>query len=409
MTGQSAIQKFDSLNDYIEYVRKRHTNYMAVIINLSVIEDEAFRNSYKNIFCKILVDLCKTFEGKLFTANNGVLILVIRSLGASSVDKRIGLLRDIIGRDDDFLILARISSLNEITRVYHFQTGFDGFMRDVIYLLAPNQLKEGQTSRLLSPAEGEFHEAPLSVRQIARAEEFIPTLNLSTYMEMQSVYMVGPDIQPEKLFTHISMKHHDLLKTLVPEQKLEESGRLEKYILQLSEKRLLRLLAIKSINLGQQPLAIPFSSNTLFSLEFLSYHINQQWREDNFLVVTMDLMDVLDDIENFEECRDFVRQKGHIFAIDHFHINQLKYIQAGYFDCDFLFVDLPESISYPEQVIAREELATLLKTIGSEKVVLSNCLNEKMLQAGVESGGLLFMGPKIDAVIRLYQRQLSMY
>ena len=405
MSNQQTEQ-FDTLLNYLHHLRSRFASNHAVLFDLTSINNEELRSHYAHVIMRMIIDLARAYQGHLFMSKRGLIMLVIRDLGVGALEKRIDVLSNILSRDDDFLVLCNASSFRSMYRMHDFKNGFDVFLRDLISIEAPEQIKEHGTKRFVNEVEGEFGQFPINLKQIARIDEFIPTINLNTYVVTRPAYGFFSDGVPQKLFTHLSVDEQRLVSTLLPNTSIKTKESLIASIYDLCQKRLLRLLATKSLNFGSQSTALHVNYDMVTSLEFISYHIGQRWDEDTFLVVSFDVMSVVSNVPQFAISKEFCRQKGMIVALSNVDLYKLQYIQVELFDFDFMFFNVPNDITSIDDKRAHI-IRNLILSIGADKVVFNNCDDEATLTILLELGALIIMGRKMENLVRMYARKIS--
>ncbi len=391
------------LKEYVEIIRAKQTLYCATIINCSIIADATERYIYSKIVEKWFEDIIKTFAGRYFHTDSGVLIIVIKNIGMSALEKRFNALAEIISHDEYFFKISRISLFSEIYRIYNFQApvNFESFVRDTIYVIDP----ENTTKNFPNDERGKFIKSPATARQISKSEEYISTVNLKNFVQQTPIFSFFPDHGvAEKLFTEASIKLDELCKILLPSNELDPSSFLRYSLDDACQKRLLRLLAMRSVVLGTKSVGLKLSQGAICSPEFLSFVTNNKWNNENFLVVEVDIYNVLHNINSYTECLKFLRSRGHIVAIHGVNLDVLSLVNAEYLDFDLLFFEPPENFAHHHSFDIQEIIKNIILQIRPERFILRNINSLESLQVGVKMGAQLFQGEKIEAISRQWIR-----
>ncbi len=401
--GENA-QKF---KEYIEIIRAKHGLFCATIINLSIMQDETHRKVYVGVMQKWFEDLIKTFAGRFFLTNDGALIIVIKAIGVAAMEKRFQSFAEIISNDENFFARSGINTFAEIYRMYNFSMAgsFEHFVKDCAFVLSANDPTAREKKVIPANENGNFVKFPATARQISKAEEYISTVNLKNFVAQTPVFSFYPAHGvAEKLFTEATIKTNDLCKVLLPHNSIEDNSFLKSSLDDACQRRLLRLLAMRSISLGTKSVGLKLSQGAIASPEFLSFFGNQKWNQENFLVVEVDIYSVLHNINSYTDCLKYLRERGVIVGVHGVNLDVLSLVNVEYLDFDLLFFTPPEDYYLTEAFDIREIIKNIILQIRPERFILQNVDHIEQLIAGVNIGAQLFHGDKIDVLARQWLR-----
>ena len=166
---------------------------------------------------------------------------------------------------------------------------------------------------------------PLTPSELARIEEALSRVDLSSHSRRQPVCAFVEDDQPEVVFTELFVSIGDLRETLMPNTDMTANPWLFQRLTQTLDRRVLAQLSRRDDRtLMREGFSINLNVGTILSEEFLTFDsdINPTTHET---VLELRIEDIFAGPNSFAFARDFLYERGYRICIDGLNLDNFPY------------------------------------------------------------------------------------
>ncbi len=241
---------------------------------------------------------------------------------------------------------------------------------------------------------------PLTPSELARIEEALSRVDLSSHTRRQPVCALVEDNQPEIVFTEVFVSIGDLRETLMPNTDMTANPWLFQRLTQTLDRRVLAQLARRDDRtLMREGFSINLNVGTVLSEEFLSFdsEINPSTHET---VLELRIEDIFADPSSFAFARDFLYERGYRICIDGLNLDNFPFAYPNRMGVTYGKLSWSSEISGMVGTSQGEELKAMILMRKRGRTILSRCDSETAIKVGRQMGITLFQGRYIDGLLR---------
>lgn len=400
------VSQEDFLADYARRLQHHLPGRRAVHLHLSRLSAANRREHHLRIAVSAWEGLIKKFDGQLFQLGNNDIVVVTKGAAVAEIDNVVLKLRFLFS-EDPLADSSGESGNQTFCTWYELARDYPRFMAMAQDMLA--RKKAGYAQDIARSAAAHLEKdlpvyeppkQPLDAARLARLEQGLGSMDLSTMVRRQPVCAVLPNVPPTPLFQEIFVAIAELTKRLMPDVDLASDRWLFHRLTQTLDYRVLTILPDLE---GKERLSSSINLNvaTTLSPQFQAFEKKLRAATQKTMVAELQVVDVFGDVGTYIFARDFLRDRGWRICLD--GLNYLTFPLLA--KCDLGF-DLYKVIWSPEldgqvQEQRRRKFQQAVESVGADKVVLCRCDTQRAIEFGQSMGIRLFQGRLLDAMLQV--------
>ncbi|WP_119421145.1 hypothetical protein [Desertibaculum subflavum] len=393
------------LADYARRLQHHLPGRRAVHLHLSRLSAVNRREHHLRIAATAWELLLKKFDGQLFQLGNNDIVVVTKGASVAEIDQIVLKLRFLFSEDP----LAEGSGESadrtfctwyELAREY---PRFVAMAQDMLKRKQAGYVQDIAREAAAQLDKGPAYEAPrqpIDPTRLARLEQGLGSMDLTTMVRRQPVCLVLPNAPPTPVFQEIFVAIAELTKRLMPDVDLASDRWLFQRLTQSLDYRVLSVLPDLE---AKERLSSSINLNvaTTLSQQFQAFEKKLRFATQKTMVAEFQVVDVFGDVGTFIFARDFLRDRGWRLCLD-----GLNYLTFPLLAKSELGFDLHKVIWSPEldgevQEQRRRKFQQTVEAVGADKVVLCRCDTQRAIEFGQSMGIRLFQGRLLDAMLQV--------
>lgn len=349
-------------------------------------------------------DLATMRVARLYRLRNSDLMVMFEAHEAHSIERSIQKLLRLWGADPLLVKFKSDPRKNRLTSWFDLGTEYGQLVH-----FAERQVGAAARPVKTLPELVAEHEArranrergqPMTPLGLARAEESLARVDLSSFTRRQPVCAFVEGGKTEIIYTEVFVSIVDLRETLMPGTDFLANPWLFQRLTQTLDRRVMAQIGRRDDKtLLKDGFSLNLNVATLLSEEFLAF-------DENFTqgggeaVLEVRLEDIFSDLPAFIFARDFVHERGYRICIDgvnlaNFHYADMNRLNVGY--CKLMWSnDMAAIAGTPTGQMVKD----LIRERRRGRVILSRCDSEAAVRIGQQLGITLFQGRFIDGLRR---------
>lgn len=241
---------------------------------------------------------------------------------------------------------------------------------------------------------------PLTPPELARVEEALSRVDLSSHTRRQPVCAFVDGDQPEIVFTEVFVSIGDLRETLMPNTDMTANPWLFQRLTQTLDLRVLAQLARRDDRtLVTEGFSMNLNVGTIMSEEFLAFDADSN-PSTHEAILELRLEDIFSDPTGFAFARDFLYERGYRICIDGLTLDTFPYADPKRLGVTYGKLSWSTELSGLMGTAREEELKTMILMRKRGRTILSRCDSEAAIQVGRQLGISMFQGHYIDSLVR---------
>lgn len=394
------------LVDYARRLQHHLPGRRAVHLHLSLLSAAHRREHHLRIAVGAWETLLRKFDGQLFQLGNNDIVVVTKGASVSEIDQVVLKLRFLFS-EDPLVEGSAESPERTFCTWYELSREYQRFLEMAHEMLARRQAAIARDLARQAQAHlgqgGPVYEAPkqpLDPIRLAKLEQGLGSMDLTTMVRRQPVCAVLPGMPPTPVFHEIFVAIAELTKRLMPDVDLAADRWLFQRLTQTLDHRVLSVLADLE---AQERLSGSLNLNiaTALSPQFQAFEKRLRSAVQKTMVAEFQVVDVFGDVGTFIFARDYLRDRGWRICLD--GLNYLTFPLLAKAELGF---DLYKVVWSPEldgelQEQRRRKFQQAVEAVGADKVVLCRCDAQRAIEFGQSIGIRLFQGRLLDAMLEV--------
>ncbi|MBT5241767.1 MAG: hypothetical protein HOL61_14405 [Rhodospirillaceae bacterium] len=241
---------------------------------------------------------------------------------------------------------------------------------------------------------------PLTPAELARVEQSLSQVDLSSHTRRQPICAFIAGEQPEVVFTEVFVSIGDLRETLMPNTDMTANPWLFQRLTQTLDLRVLAQMSRRDDrSLLQEGFSINLNVATILSEEFLTFdaNINPTMYE---AVLELRIEDIFSDPSGFAFARDFLNERGYHICVDGLTLDTFPFADPIRMGVTYGKLNWASEIAGMIGTERGEELKAMIMMRKRGRTIMARCDSEAAIRAGQQLGITLFQGRYVDSLMR---------
>ena len=358
----------------LEYAKSSST---ALLIRLSALNPANRSQNQVKMAQNLLKDMVIKSQSSLFVLSNNDIIILGRNILPKLLNDAAASMRRIF-QSDSFVM----SSPGEFVRIYPLAQNFD------VIMSYAKKCKDDLIRNQQSPKM----EIPLAPEHLDAILRNIQGFNILKIIRRQEAVRITPQGGFTSLFMEYFTSMADLKKAIAPDVNVLSNRWLFQH---LSETLDTRMLGVYKELFEHTPKNISLNLNisTIFTPAFEQFL--DEIPKDNTVVVEVQLMDIIQNTQNYMVALELLHEAGHQVLIDGLSPISFEFMDMNMLQADWLKLNWMPTLT---KQVESDKLAAQLKNIDPSRLILMRCENETALCWAIKHKITRFQGYFIDAL-----------
>jgi EAL domain-containing protein (putative c-di-GMP-specific phosphodiesterase class I) len=384
---------------------KAAQNRGVVRLHLSRLQDENRQNDDLLSAETSFEALTRTRSAWLYRLRNTDLMVIFEKSETTEVEKSVVKLLKLWGSDDLMKRFKTDPRKNRLSSWFDMAADYDKLIAFAERQAASFGGRKKKTlEELIAEKEMMRQKSerghPLTPSELARVEESLAQVDLSSHTRRQPVCAFIDGDQPEVVFTEVFVSIGDLRETLMPNTDMTANPWLFQRLTQTLDKRVLAQMSRRDDRtLMREGFSINLNVGTIMSEEFLAFDsdINPSTQE---AVLELRLEDIFSDPNGFAFARDFLTERGYHICIDGLTLDTFPYADPARLGVTYGKLNWSSAIAGMVGTEHGENLKAMIMLRKRGRTILSRCDSEAAIRVGRQMGITLFQGRYVDSMMR---------
>lgn len=386
ISRQGETRLVETLSD----ITDSRDQWQLLVYNLSELLDE-YKSDYQlRIAMNLAHDLLHSLDGGIYMCSNGDLAILVSRLNPQLARKLTFQLRYLYM--DDPLAYEVGGDENEAFFTHyllhqHYAECFDRFSKQMVRAERASQ----PAKRPIDNNKGIFNAS-----RMASVESQLARVDLTDAMRRQAIYVLTHNVQLRRVFEEMYIHIPHLRELLDLQVDFLSNPWLFKYLTQILDERMLRMLQDKKQSLLASPISINVNASTLLSDAFIKFDASLDSSQKVAVVFEVPVVDAFADTHGFIAACKTAQKRGYRVCLD--GLNEMSFIQIPpeAFGADLVKLQWSAASDTELNSAEKEKLRHAAKEVGSKRLILCRCDNEDAIEYGKALGISLFQGRWLD-------------
>ncbi|MGD9639254.1 MAG: hypothetical protein AB7U85_09395 [Alphaproteobacteria bacterium] len=371
------------LLDTLNRVKRNPSGFLAIYMNLSKLKPQNKQPKQLKIIVRMFDQLIHTSQSRLFAFSNSDMVVLGKGISFALADETIYKVRDMLQADP----LVYDSPETDFSEIYNVESDFNVLFGKVnkAYNAALENKQNASTQTKSRNIEPEDLDSVL---------KNLETLNVAEVIRRQSAIAIKAKNDASVVFQEYFTSIADLKKIVAPDINILGDRWIFQHLTEALDRRMLSVLTQVKLFSKPPTLNLNLNISTIFTREFATFKrfaaLNNQK-----ITVEVQLMDIFQNINNYNQAKELLRQDGHKILIDSLSAISLQFIDINLLDPDYVKLIWSPGIADKNQKFSPKDL---IDQIPPEKIVLARCDSEDGIKWGLEAGIKVFQGYFLDAM-----------
>ncbi len=351
-------------------------------------------------------EMTRTRSAWLYRLRNSDLMVIFESHETQHAEKAVLKLMKLWERDPLMAKFKADARKNRLTSWFNMNQDYEKLMQFAHRQTASTDRTRNKTLKeLIAEREakqtGHDRGQPLTPLELAKVEDALQRVDLSSFTRRQAVCAFVEDGKAETVFTELFVSIADLRETLMPRTDLAVNPWLFQRLTQTLDKRVMAQIARREDKtLTREGFSINLNVATLLSEEFVAF--DEDFAPTNHdVVLEMRLEDIFSDPESFSFARDFAIERGYRLCIDGLTLQNFQFADPERLGVHYMKLGWTRDLAGWVGTSVGAELKQMIRDRKKGRTILARCDNEAAIQVGRQLGISLFQGRYVDSVQRV--------
>ena len=368
----SAAKAEQQLIDKLKRIEPMKAGSTAIIVKISALNPANRTQNHVQMTLSALNDLIIKSQSGLFVLSNNDIIVVGQNILAQSLTDTTQSIRRIF-QSDSFAA----SHPNDFIRVYALNRDFDTVMA---YAKERQDAVENQQQKK--------QDIPLAPEHLDAILRNIQGFNILKIIRRQEAVQIASNGEISSLFLEYFTSMADLKKAIAPDVNVLSNRWLFQHLSETLDKRMLGIFK-DLFKHTPKNISLNLNISTIFTPAFEQFL--SEMPETMSIIVEVQLMDIIQNTQNYLIARDLLHDAGHQILIDGLHPISFEFMDMNILSSDLMKLNWTPALN-------KENETTRLQEIDPERIILMRCEDEESLRWGLMHNIRRFQGYFIDAL-----------
>ena len=373
-----------ALLETAERIGRIREDRLAVHVHLSDLLPQNREEGRIRIAARLFESMVDAYRGQMFVLTNSDIVLLCKDARMSDLDQVVYKLRALFSKDP----LTYTDGENDrFATYYDIEIEYDEFL-DVCTMLNADAQQRIRDQRAKAPIRD------LCAATLGQVVGRIANTDIAGVVRRQPCVYVNDRRIAQVVFQEFYMSIADLQRALAPDVNILANRWLFQHLsLSLD---LAVMAALRNSGLKSPPVAYSLNLNmaTTETKQFDAFVDSVKGQSG--IYVEFQLMDVLNNLDQFFRVRERMRSKQISTVLDGMNALSLQFVDAELYDTDFVKVNWSGDMSSDIQTV---ELQQALAPVGYDRIILARCDNEDAITWGLDQGIRLYQGRFLDTMV----------
>lgn len=377
MVGFSKFDTEKYLLEFLDRIFRNRSEYKALYVNVSKLKPKNRHPRFVKIISRLFDDFVSIANGTMFVLSNGDFVVLGKNISDKIIDDAVDKLRKGLITDP----IWTSHSSTEFTELY-LPDDFEILRQRVEALM-----KEDAPLDLLS------YRYPVDAGQIDAVKRHLNEINIVDLVKHQSVLRLEGANKFKLLFEEFFVAVKDLSRRFDENIDLTGNKWLFLYLTQTLDKKTMYSFMFSDIRHTPEKISLNLNLSTIFLPEFDTF-VKSLEEKGQTLIAEVQVMDILNNLASYFDAKELLHKRGHQILIDAANIEMLQAMNIARLEADYIKIFWHALMEEYDK--NAEDIKQMLSGIGTEKLILAKCLDDKALRWGIQNGIYAFQGPYID-------------
>ncbi len=368
----SAGKAEQQLLDKLKRIEPMKAGSTALLVKISALNPANRTQNHVQMTLGALNELIIKSQSGLFVLSNNDIIVVGQNILPQSLTDTVSSVRRIF-QSDSFAA----ANPNDFIRIYPLNRDFDTVMA---------YAKERQAA--VENQQFQKKEIPLAPEHLDAILRNIQGFNILKIIRRQEAVQITPEGGISSLFLEYFTSMADLKKAIAPDVNVLSNRWLFQHLSETLDKRMLGIFKELFVHTPKN-ISLNLNISTIFTPVFEQFLAEMP--EDMSIIVEVQLMDIIQNTQNYLVARDLLHEAGHQILIDGLHPISFEFMDMNILDSDLMKLNWTPALN-------KETESDRLQEIDPERIILMRCEDEDSLRWGLTHNIRRFQGYFIDAL-----------
>lgn len=360
------------LIDKLKRIEPMKAGSTALLVKISALNPANRTQNHVQMTLSALNELIIKSQSSLFVLSNNDIMIVGQSILPQFLTETIASVRRIFQSD-----AFAASNPNEFIHTYPLNRDFDLVMA---YAKKRQDAVENQQT--------EKKEIPLAPEHLDAILRNIQGFNILKIIRRQEAIQITQQGEISSLFLEYFTSMADLKKAIAPDVNVLSNRWLFQHLSETLDKRMLGIFKELFAHTPKN-ISLNLNISTIFTPAFEQFL--SEMSESMSIIVEVQLMDIIQNTQNYLVARDLLHEAGHQILIDGLHPISFEFMEMNILNSDLMKLNWTPALN-------KEDKPDWLKEIDPEKIILMRCEDEEALRWGITHNIWRFQGYFIDAL-----------
>lgn len=368
----NAAKAEQQLLDKLKRIEPMKAGSTALLVKISALNPANRTQNHVQMTLSALNELIIKSQSGLYVLSNNDIMVVGQNILPQSLTDAVSSIRRIF-QSDSFAA----SRPNDFIRVYSLNRDFD---------TVTAYAKERQAA--LENQQVRKEEIPLAPEHLDAILRNIQGFNILKIVRRQEAVRFTADGGISSLFLEYFTSMADLKKAIAPDVNVLSNRWLFQHLSETLDKRMLGIFKELFAHTPKN-ISLNLNISTIFTPAFEQFLAEMP--EDMSIVVEVQLMDIIQNTQNYMVARDLLHESGHQILIDGLHPISFEFMDMNILNSDLMKLNWSPALN-------KETESDRLQGIDPERIILMRCEDEASLYWGLTHNIRRFQGYFIDAL-----------
>ncbi len=368
----NAAKAEQQLLDKLKRIEPMKAASTALLVKISALNPANQTQNHVQMTLGALNEMIIKSQCGLYVLSNNDIMVVGQSILPQSLTNTIASIRRIF-QSDSFAA----KNPNDFIRVYPLSNQFDTVMA---------YAKERQAA--VENQQFQKKEIPLAPEHLDAILRNIQGFNILKIIRRQEAIQITPRGELSSLFLEYFTSMADLKKAIAPDVNVLSNRWLFQHLSETLDKRMLGIFKELFAHTPKN-ISLNLNISTIFTPAFEQFL--SEMPENMSIVVEVQLMDIIQNTQNYLVARDLLHESGHQILIDGLHPISFKFMDMNTLDSDLMKLNWSPALT-------KENESDFLNSIDPGRIILMRCEDETALAWGLTHKIRSFQGYFIDAL-----------